>query len=57
MPPQIPSLVSLRQAKHRSVSSLRHHQDPINALRIMKQIHKYDGAIRNIGFDKFFVHF
>jgi len=57
MPPQIPSLVSLRQAKHRAVSFLRHHQDPINALGIMKQIHKYDGAIRNIGFDKFFVHF
>lgn len=57
MPPQIPSLTSLRQAKHRAVSSLRHHQDPVNALGIMKIIHKYDGAIRNIGFDKFYVHF
>jgi len=57
MPPQIPSLTSLRVAKHRAVSSLRHHQDPINALGVMKQIHKYDGAIRDIGFDTFFVHF
>lgn len=57
MSPQIPSLASLRLAKHRAVSSIRHHQDPINALGVMKQIHKYDGVIRDIGFDKFFVHF
>lgn len=54
MPAQIPSTGALRQAKSRALSLKKLHSDPINALSIMKLENR---SIRDIGYDKFFVHF
>lgn len=57
IPAQIPSLNSLNKAKSKAIVQQRLHADPVLALCIMKQNEEYGSAIRNIGIDKFFVHF
>lgn len=56
IPAHIPTTKSLRQIKSKLSTSSRLHPDPIVALGILKNS---DGgsAIRDIGYDKFFIHF
>lgn len=53
----MPNLNSLQKAKSRAIAAERLHADPVLALCIMKENGGYGSAIRNIGINKFFVHF
>ena len=53
----IPSSNVLRVAKHEFLRRNRLHKDPILALGIMKRTVPYEGIIRDIGYDSFFVHY
>lgn len=53
----MPNLNSLQKAKSRAIAAQRLHADPVLALCIMKENGGYGSAIRNIGINKFFVHF
>jgi len=53
----VPDLNSLQKATSRAIAAERLHADPVLALYIMKENGEYGSAIRNIGINKFFVHF
>jgi len=57
IPAHIPKASCLRVAKSKAIASTRLHPDPILSLNLMKSTQVYGSTIRDIGLDKFFVHF
>lgn len=56
-PSNIPSSNVLRVAKHKTLTISRAHKNPILALGILKKKPPCENTIRDIGYDRFFVHY
>lgn len=56
-PSHIPSKNALRVMKYKANKINRIHEDPITALSLLKASLPYNDIIRDIGYDRFFVHY
>lgn len=56
-PSHLPTANALRIIKCRSTKNQREDDDPILSLCKMKHIHPYVNIIKDIGYDRFFVHY
>lgn len=56
-PSTLPSSNVLRVAKSKAVKESRLHDDPILAINMLKYIDPYSMSIKDIGYDRFFVHY
>lgn len=55
-PSHIPSSNALRVLKSKSLEKENLNKDPIISLSILKQTNNYNSVLRDIGYDRFFVH-
>jgi len=56
-PSQIPTLNSLRVLKSKALQKENLHKDPIISISILKQTNNLNSTIRDIGYDRFFIHY
>ncbi|KAF0717390.1 jerky protein-like, partial [Aphis craccivora] len=56
-PSHIPSLNALRLIKHKSLLKDHIHENPLISISLLKGTPPYNNIIREIGYDKFFMHF
>jgi len=56
-PSQIPTLNSLRVLKSKALQKENLHNDPIISISILKQTNNFNSTIRDIGYDRFFIHY
>lgn len=56
-PSHLPSLNALRVMKYNESKKIRLNEDPILAILLMKGISPYNNIIRDIGYDRFFIHY
>jgi len=56
-PSHLPTANALRIIKCRAISDQREDHDPILALCKMKHMHPYLNIVKEIGYDRFFVHY
>lgn len=56
-PSHLPTANALRITKCRAIKDQREHDDPVLALCKLKHIHPYLNIIKDIGYDRFFVHY
>jgi hypothetical protein len=57
IPSHIPSLNALRLIKHKTLKNNQVQDDPIIYILLLKGTSPYNNIIRDIGHDKFFVHY
>lgn len=56
-PANLPSANALRVLKCKTIKQGLHNEDPIIALFIMNDISPFNQAIKDIGYDRFFLHY
>jgi len=56
-PSHLPSLNALRVLKSKSINKEQEHDDSILSLSILKNDIPYSTIIRDIGYDRFLVHY
>lgn len=56
-PSHLPTSNALRIAKCRELKKSREDNDPILSICKMKNVHPYTNVIKDIGYDRFFVHY
>ncbi|CAI6376027.1 unnamed protein product [Macrosiphum euphorbiae] len=56
-PSHIPTLNSLRILKYKALQKENLHKDPIISISILKQTNNLNSTIRDIGYDRFYIHY
>lgn len=56
-PCSLPTSNALRIVKCRAIKDQRENDDPVLALCRMKHMHPYQNIIKDVGYDRFFVHY
>lgn len=56
-PSNLPNTNALRVAKCKALKEGRHHNDPVLSVCMMKNMHPYLNIIKDIGYDRFFIHY
>lgn len=56
-PSLIPTLNSLRILKSKALQKENLHKDPVISISILKQTNNLNSTIRDIGYDRFFIHY
>lgn len=56
-PSYIPSLNALGLIKYKTLKNHQLHENPVIALSLLKGISPYNNIIKDIGHDRFFIHY